>query len=63
MPLYTIVGGVCNGYRLHEDEKPLPFHFTQMWDAIKVRDKLNRGELKIGEAYRALLFAALKEGA
>lgn len=51
--VWTIVGGPLNGYRLHDTiGDPSIWHFTKMWDAIRVRDSINRGEMKVGENYK-----------
>ena len=45
--MWTITGSPCNGYRLvSPNGENSPWHFSQMWDAIEVRDAINRGEFK-----------------
>jgi hypothetical protein len=45
--MWTITGDPCNGYRLiNPAGEPSEWHFSKMWDAIDVRDAINRGEIK-----------------
>lgn len=45
--MWTVSGGPCNGYTLltPAGERSV-WHFDKMWDAIDLRDKINRGEYK-----------------
>ena len=49
--MWTISGDPCNGYRLvNPDGENSVWHFSKMWDAIEMRDAINRGEIKPGGA-------------
>lgn len=55
--MISIQGGVSEGYTLVETDTQasLPLHFSQMWDAINTRNKLNRGEWKLASKFSSLV--------
>lgn len=48
---FTMSGSITKGWQIFDEETPVPLHFTNMWDAMLVRLKLNSGEWKLAKLF------------